>query len=217
VNHIPETIQFTVSKPYLGRDDLLLLDIIAQNDWERPLYFVYPHLLDNIGLGQYLHREGILYRFLPFTQDQITLMNNVRAVKQYALFMNQFRWGNVEKSNVFLDHTNTLMTSSLRIRQVAVETAHLLIQANEKGKAKEVLDKAMLVLPPEKIPFDWFAPELVKAYHLAGYEMEANQLKQQIIHNQTEIYQFYESHGIQINQNNNMQLSAYVLQQLSTL
>ena len=214
---IPSSIKFTINKSYLGRDDLLILDILANNNWERPLYFIYPHLLKELGLDKYLHREGMVYRFLPFTQNQIAAFAKEQSLYQYKMIKNDFSWGNVGDADVYLDYTNVQIAGSFRIRQMFIETANLLITCNEKVKAAEILDIAQKVLPPEKVPYSWFIPEMVKAYKMAGYNDKANELSEKIENEMTQHYRFNrelekQGRGSLINQE-----TLYIMQQLADI
>jgi hypothetical protein len=213
----PESIKFTINKTYLGRSELLILDILASNNWERPLYFIYPHLVEELGLGEYLHREGMLYRFMPFKQDEIAAFAKERSLHQYNLIMNEFNWGNIQNDKVYLDNSNVQNVNSFRIRQIFIETANLLTVAGEKGKAVEVLDKAQYLLPPNRIPYSWFITEMVKSYQTAGQIEKAIELSNKIEGEMQQRYQF--SKGFKGSDRNSYvaQETLYIMQQLAEL
>ncbi len=211
---IPSSIKFYIKKKYLGRDDMLLLDIITHNNWKRPLYFVYPQLLDNIGLGDYLYREGMVYRLLPFNHQQMAQFAKAKSEYEYNLLTRDFTWGNIDKNYVNLDFTNVQMVGMFRIRQVFVETANLLTAVGEKDKAIELLDKVQALLPPERVPYSWFAPEIIKAYQKAGSDKKAKAMAQKVQHEMDERYDYLQT---QPEKGRNSMLgeeTLYIMQQL---
>jgi len=214
---IPQTLKFTLKKNYLGRDDLLILDIIAKNNWKRPLYFIYPNLLEELGLGEYLYREGMVYRLLPFTREQMESVAKERSLHEYELIMHDFKWGNIDDPDVYLDFTNVQMAASYRIRQLFIETANLLSTANEPEKAVEVLDRAQKLLPPERIPYSWFIPEMVKAYKNAGNEEKAKALTHKIEHEMKQRYVFNQSINGKGPTSLWYQETLYIMQQIDAL
>jgi hypothetical protein len=214
---VPASIKFTITKSYLSREDLLLLDILENNNWERPLYFIYPHLLDNLGLSEYLHREGMLYRFMPLKQNELLAFVKSRSLHQYNLMQKEFDWGNLEKPDVHLDFTNVQMTGSFRIHQAIIETANLLITANENIKAIEILDLAQTLLPPERVPYSWFMPDMVRSYQWAGAFEKANELMLKVEHEMQARYSYSQSLNGKISNSYMDSETLFILQQLAEL
>lgn len=214
---IPESIKFTLNESYLGRDELLILDMLANNNWERPIYFVYPHLIEKIGLADYLHREGMVYRFMPIKKSEGHKVATQSGQHQYKLLMELFVWGNVNQENVYLDHTNVQMVQSFRFRQMFIETANLLSATDETLKAEEILDFAQRLFPPDRIPYSWFMPEMVKAYQIAGAPKKASELAIKIEKEMNQRLQFSRNLGSGKETNSINQESLFILQQLELL
>jgi hypothetical protein len=214
---VPASIKFTITKSYLSREDLLLLDILENNNWERPLYFIYPHLVDNLGLSEYLHREGMLYRFMPMKQNELLAFVKSRSLHQYNLMQQEFDWGNLEKCDVHLDFTNVQMTGSFRIHQALIETANLLITANENIKAIEILDLAQTLLPPERVPYSWFMPDMVRSYQWAGAFEKANELLLKVENKMQARYSYSQSLKGKISNSYMENETLYIMQQLVEL
>ncbi|MBI9067320.1 MAG: DUF2723 domain-containing protein [Salinivirgaceae bacterium] len=214
-NELPKELNFKTKKQYLSRDDLLILDMLQKNNWKRPVYFVYPHLLDNLGLSQYLHCEGMVYRLLPFKNNEKPVFEKANALFQYHLIKNEFVWGNVNKPEVYLDHTNIQMISSFRFRQMFAEAANQLSKYDEKQKAIELLDLAQELFSLEKVPYNYFMGDLLKAYYNSGAQQKADELAQQIINFHKEYIAYYN-----LNENskeiNQMQMNTryYLIQQV---
>ncbi|MCG8700520.1 MAG: hypothetical protein MI922_20870, partial [Bacteroidales bacterium] len=188
-NQLPDAITFTIGKKGLNRDDLLLLDLLAQNDWERPLFFVYPHLLDNIGLGAYLHREGNIYRFMPWKNNLPAELERAQALHQYKLVTENYKWGNIP--GAFLDYFNRSVVSSFRYRQMFAQLALQLSSCGEREKAIEILDMCNEVLPGDAVSYDVYAPKIAEAYYRLGDKEKGDQFTKKILDNFNQKMSFY--------------------------
>jgi len=216
-NEIPEQIYFELKNNHLYREGFLILDIIAKNDWKRPIYFYNPNQLEKLGLSEYLHREGLLYRLMPFKSTLPEQSSHNQSIYQYNLIKNKFQWGNVNRSNVYLDHQNIQMVSQLRFRQLFAELARKLIAQNEKAKAIELLDLVASLFPPERIPYSIFISEMVEAYYLAGANKKAGVLAKDISNNLAQNINYFRKLKIQKGSSsvvNEVRRDLYILQEL---
>jgi hypothetical protein len=190
---IPDNISIKLSGNYLYRGEFLILDIIAKNNWKRPIYFYHPSQVEKLGLADYLHREGILYRLLPYKNTLPDKLAKNQAVHQYNLFKNKFKWGNVNQPNVYLDNQNIQIINQFRFRESFAELAKTLAKANEKQKAIEILDLATNLFPSERVPYSIFVPEIVKGYYVANAKEKANLLAIDISKNLSKNIRFYKN------------------------
>ncbi len=174
-NRLPEQINFTLQKNYLTRDELLILDILTNNDWKRPVYTIYPSLFHDIGLAPYLHREGMVYRLLPYRNNEVLHNRKAFAEHQFNLISDEFIWGNVNDPDVFVDHTIRQNAETFRFRQMFSEVAGELIAVGENEKAAALIDMARQVFPAEIFPYDVFSPDLAQCYYRMG-KMEQGDL-----------------------------------------
>ncbi len=187
---IPSHINFTINKDYLNRADILLLDILTRNKWERPVYFASPQTLDNLGLKEYLHREGNVYRLLPFKNRLPEKLNREQALIQYELITRKFKWGNIDKEKVFLDNTCMNSIQSFRYHLMFAELAGQLKEAGELEKAVEILDICMDKLPEEKISYNVFSPQIVEAYYLLNETEKGDKLAENIITANCKLFEY---------------------------
>jgi len=220
INDIPEKIELNFTGNHLFRNDLLILDIILKNDWKRPIYFLNPSNLKKYGLDKYMHREGLTFRLLPFTNDNIdrtSLLSN--SDYQYNKFMNEFNWGGVNEENVMLDWTNVRIVSTMRIREQFNASARMMISEGEISKAIDMLDKCIELLPNEKIPYDFSLPGIIESYYLAGEKEKANSLFESyrgIIIDELNYYKGFEERLIP-GLSNEIRKNLYLLQQLEKI
>jgi hypothetical protein len=213
---VPSEIYFSIKKSYLSRDELLVLDILANNDWKRPVYTIYPQIFQEIGLVDYLHREGMLFRLLPYRNNNILHNRKTFANHQYKQITDKFAWGNVNNPAVFIDHTIKQMAESFRFGQMFVEVAEELISLGENEKAENLIDLAQSTFPQSQFMFGYFSPIMVKCYYKTGAKNKGDALVEDIYQNASKNLHYY-LRGNTINRNEmsyEVQLEVYLIQEL---
>ena len=188
------------------KDDLAVMDFIAGNNWERPLYYsVTVPASTYIGLEQHFILEGMAYRVSPIRTDQPVRGETgmVDTREMYENMMNNFRWGNAEKEGVYLDENNRRMFAVFR-RQFA-RLANALVEEGDTVRALAAIEKGLGIVPPEKMPYDYFSTDLVNALALAGRREDAEKLFTEIVDNSVSVLSFIaalpdgKSYGIEYN------------------
>jgi tetratricopeptide (TPR) repeat protein len=101
--------------------------------------------------------------------------------EMYENMMNHFRWGNAEKEGVYLDENNRRMIDVFR-RQFA-RLAIALVEEGDTVRAIAAVEKGLSIVPPEKMPYDYFSSDLAEALALAGKTEEAEKLFREIVAN----------------------------------
>ena len=220
VNDIPNKINLKFTANNLFRNDLLILDIILNNDWKRPIYFLNLSYLKKYGLDKYIYREGLAYRLLPFKNDG---SNEIGAISntdyQYNKFTNEFSWGGVNDDNVMLDWTNVRIVSTLRIREQFNNLARNLIAEGKNAKAIEILDKCIELLPKEKVPYGFSLSGIIESYYLAGAKEKAIKLFEIFRKNIVEELEFFKRFDENqiLGLSNEIRMNLYLLQQLDRI
>lgn len=154
---------------YLYKNDLMLLDFMATNNWERVVYFTSLSDIKNVlGIDKYLHQEGLAHRFMPVVAtDYIKDYGGIYIDGSYELLMaDDIRWGNLNLENVAVDPESR--RNVLFVKQAYMRLAQALQKRNQNDSAVAVLDKCLELFPNEKLPFDYcevFFPEM---YYKAG-------------------------------------------------
>ncbi len=166
----------------LYRQELMLLDILGSNHFERPIYVMNPYLLREVipNIMDYCVQEGVVYKIVPYRA------NRQYTDKSYDMYMNRFVWGNVNKEGVYLENAVTIGNSK-SMRQNYVMLAKDLLQKGERQKAINILDKAIKEFPNAKIPFDRADVMLAQAYCEAGAMNKGKDVYKKII-------DYYKSH-----------------------
>ena len=147
-NNISSAMEWIYPKNFLAKNDLAMLDIIAHNNWKRPIYFCATMGSDSFfGLEKYFHLEGLAYRLLPLKRektDQRDAMDVTHSNVMYTNVMNKFQLSSFKKAK-YLD------TESQRVANLTWNIfnslASNLAAENKVDKAKLVMVKALNALP----------------------------------------------------------------------
>lgn len=161
----------------LYRQELMLLDILGSNHFERPIYVMNPALLREVipNIMDYCVQEGAVYKIVPYKSEARSF-----TAKSYDMYMNDFIWGNVGKEGVYLEEAVTIGNSK-QMRQNHVLLAQDLIRKGQKQKAINILDKAVKEFPNSKIPFDRSDVLLAQTYCEAGAKDKGKAIYKSII------------------------------------
>lgn len=160
---------------YIIKSQMMVLDFLANNNWERPVYFVTGYHDDAFGLEEYFQLEGNAFRLVPIKSHNNNVFDYGRIDTDilYDNLMNKFSWGNAKDEDVYLDyyHTRTLMV--IRARLSYAKLAKELAKEGENDKAVEVLDHIMEELPLSQLRWDTYMPDVIEAYFAAGASEKA--------------------------------------------
>ena len=147
-NEILDTMQWQYNKEYVSRAELSLLAILANNNWERPIYFTNTTPADQfMGLDRYLLSEGFTYRVVPMLLEENAQGNdiyqNTNAI--YENIMNKYVWGNISHTP-YLD-PDSYKYLGMFAGSIFGETAQSLMLMGKDSKARDVVNKAYENLP----------------------------------------------------------------------
>jgi hypothetical protein len=174
-NWTPE-VQWQLRKQIVMKNHFMLLDLLANNNWKRPIYFAVTTGPESyINLQNYFRLEGLTYRLVPtFTQQQNP--NTFGSVATDVMFdnvINKFKWGNMESEEpIYLDENILRMTTNLRLQLATL--AETLASEGRKDDAKKVLDLSMEKMPERNVPFDRIMLPVIEAYYAADDKKTAN-------------------------------------------
>ena len=171
---IVDAINWKIKKNYILKNDLMILDILATNNWDRPIYFASTAPSESyLGLQNYFQVEGLAYRLVPIKSQGVQGQpGRVDNDILYDNLMNKFEWGGLDKNKVYMDENNRRMTISHRL--VLSRLAESLTIAGDKEKAIEVLDQTMEAFPEHNVPFDIFSMYLAENYYMVDEFEKAN-------------------------------------------
>jgi hypothetical protein len=164
------------------KDQLVVLDILAHNDWKRPIYFVTGYNEDALGLEEYFQLEGLAYRLVPIKSENKSWTNYGRIDTDilYNNMMNKFAWGGSNKKGVDIDYNHKRNLLVIKARSNYARLATALAQERKNEKAIKVLDYCMETFPIDKIGYDMYMPAIITAYVTAGQIDKAVELTKNI-------------------------------------
>lgn len=166
------------------KDDLAVMDIMAGNNWVRPLYYATTVPGSTyIGLEDFFVLEGMAYRVSPISIDPPASGETgmVDTREMYDNMMNSFRWGNAGEEGVYLDENNRRLFDVFR-RQFA-RLSRALVLEGDTVRALAAAEKGLGIVPPEKMPYDYFSIELAEALAMAGEREKAEDIFNSITDN----------------------------------
>jgi hypothetical protein len=160
------------------KSQLIVLDILAHNNWERPIYYVTGFHDDALGLEEYFQLEGLAYRLVPIKSGNkgYSDYGRINSDILYNNMMKEFSWKSANEKGVYIDynHIRTLMV--IRARLNYARLAKALASEGKSEKAVEVLNYCMNTFPVEKIPYDPYVADLIEGYFMAGANEQATKL-----------------------------------------
>ena len=171
---IPDRMVISLAgKRAIYKNDMMMLEMLAQCNWERPLYVATTVGSDNyMNLGDNFVQEGLAYRITPFN-TKAPGAKNFDTEKVYNNVMNRFKWGGLDKPGLYIDET--VMRMCYTHRHLLAQLAMQLIAEGQNAKAEKVLCKAEKVLPEYNVPYTFMsgAADMARAYALIGKKADA--------------------------------------------
>lgn len=163
------------------KNSLIVLDILATNNWKRPIYFAITTGRDAyIGLEEYFQLEGLAYRFVPIKHASADgQIGRINTDIMYDNMMNKFKWGNMNDPKVYLNEDNIRL--SMNFRNNFARLANALLNEGKNDSAIAVVDRCFEVMPETTVPFNYYVYPLAEAYYRAGEIEKANNISLRLI------------------------------------
>ncbi len=190
---IADKVEFKISKNYIVKSEMAILNMIAANNWERPIYIDHSLLhTGNIFFLEWLQFEGLAYRFVPIKSKSGGMASGrVDSDILYDNIMNKFTWGNVNDPDVYLDEYNKKEINIIQARYMFARLAQTLIDEEKNEKAIEVLDRLFEIFPDKKVPLTFDSFPAVELYYRVEKEEKANDLVRILAKNSFEMLEYY--------------------------
>ncbi|MCI7597613.1 MAG: DUF2723 domain-containing protein [Prevotella sp.] len=169
LDSIPDKMLISLSgHNYLGKSDLMMLEIISNSNWTRPVYVATTVGEDNfMNLGDNFVQQGLANRITPFT-TRLDGAQRFDAEKTYDAVMKRFKYGNLSHPGLYIDETT--MGMCWTHRRLLARLAMQLAADGEKQKAVNVLNKAEKEIPEYNVPLNFMSggADMARAWALAG-------------------------------------------------
>lgn len=173
---IEKIIKFDMNRKYLVKNEMMFLDLLRTNNWERPLYFTSIGSSNTVGLDNFFQNEGFAYRLVPIKSNS---KGRIDVEIMYDNLMNKYKYGNMQYPDVYIDHTINRTTRIVKIRDNFRDLAILLTQQGDTVRAKEALAKCESLMPLNIYIPGIFDIDFAEAYYAIGdYEKGDNFLKE---------------------------------------
>lgn len=187
---IEDVIYMNITSNALYKNTILMLDILANNDWERPIHFSGGS--DYLWLKDYLQLDGMVYTLVPIRtkmEDRSPFdMGRVHWPSMYENIKN-WDWGNIGSQDMY--HDPETRRTGFTYRTTLIRLVEALVEADELEKAEEILDLALEKTPINKIGYISTVEPYVLYYYRLGLTDKARALYTEMTNNHQEYLKFY--------------------------
>ena len=196
---IVDRVEIQLKGNSLTKSQLMVLDILATNNWERPVYFGVGMGQDSyMGFDKYFQLEGAAYRVVPIKTENNSAYYDFGRINSAILYdnlMNKFVWGNIKDPKVNIDHFHDNTIAVMKYRNTFLRLAEQLMQeastetrvmgdsiineitdSTKIQEAIRVLDKSLEEIPLYQVPADFFLLNYISIYYAAGEYEKGNDL-----------------------------------------
>ena len=191
---IPDRMVISLKgKNALYKNDLMMLEMLAQCNWTRPIYVATTVGAENyMNLGDNFVQEGLANRITPFTTN-VAGAKNFDTERVYTNMMTRFKYGGLEKKGIYLDET--VMRMCYTHRRLFAQLALHLIAEGKLDKAKKTLAYAEKVIPSYNVPMNYLSGglDIAKAYAHLGNKAKATETLKAIFDNSHQYMRWYNS------------------------
>ena len=170
-DQIVDTVYINIKRNSLDKNQLMILDMLANFDWKRPIYLTQVYILQDLGLMDYLQFDGYAYRLTPILTPAKNPWEIGRIDSDYAapLLKETFRYGNLADPRVYADYFIQYNLSASHARDSFARVAKELLRQERVAEAVELLDLGLEKMPPSQIRFtDANTYPFLEAYYAAS-------------------------------------------------
>ena len=189
---IPDKMVISLAgKNALYKGDLMMLEMLAQCNWTRPLYVALTVGEDNyMNLGENFVQEGLVNRITPFTTN-VPGAKRFDTEKTYHMIMTRFKFGNLKQKGLYIDETTMRMCYTHR--RLLGQTALQLIAEGKKQKAINILKKADIEIPTYNVPLDYLngGIDMARGWLMAGQKAKGKEYVEAIWKNASQYLTYY--------------------------
>ena len=176
---IPDRMVISLKgKHALYKGDLMILEMLAECNWTRPIYVAVSVGDDNyINLGDNTVTEGLVYRITPFTTSDggkpIDGVRNFDTKRTYDNVMNRFKFGGIDQKGIYLDET--VMRMCYTHRRIMAKLAYELIIEGQNEKAEKVLRYTAEQIPSYNVAHNYTSGsmDMARSWASLGNKKEA--------------------------------------------
>lgn len=194
---IPDYMHISLKgKRALYKSELMMLEMLANANWERPIYTAITVGSENrLGMDGHFIQEGLTYRFTPF--DTQALGATIDSEKMYDNLMNKFKFGGIDQPGIYIDEN--VMRMCYTHRRIFTQLIEQLIKEGKNDKALAALEYCEKMIPAFNVPYDYQngALQLAESYYKLGKTAEGDKIMEILADKAVEYLTWYLSMGDQ--------------------
>ncbi|UYZ63066.1 glycosyltransferase family 117 protein [Hymenobacter weizhouensis] len=190
-------MEWELGKSAIEKKSLLILDILATNNWKRPVYFSSTvDSRDFMGLQPYFQLEGMAYRILPAKDPNYEPRGEEGYVAQQLMYdklMNQFAYRGLDNPSIYYDENHLRFPANYRDKFARLANSYL--ASGDKARAKQVMDKCFALMPDKSVPYDYYVPQFIPALVAVGDKARANEIMDTMTGRAERALAYYSTHN----------------------
>jgi len=202
-------------KEYLTTSELVILDMLACSEFNRPIYYaITVEDINYLGLQKFFQSEGLAYKVIPVKANPLEgFTGRINTIIQFDILMKKFTFENINDNSFRYSTAHSKMVTNYRIQYA--QLAEALIQKKVNDYALKVLDYCIELFPSKQSSHNYFSIKLVEGYYQLGENSKANSIVKEMVETYvSEINLLSSQHHVD---NNEYKLSLYILAELSRL
>jgi hypothetical protein len=191
-------IDLDIQGSAIYKNRLMALDVLANNDWKRPVYFTGGSFGDDdyLWMKDYLQLDGLVYKLVPvktpIDKENPYDMGDIDSDKMYDLVM-KWHWGNGQLTSIY--HDPETRKNSISYRTNMARLVEQLIREGKNEKAKKVIDLAMNIMPMDYYGYYTMVEPFAGGYYEVGEKAKAREILTRLIKKYKQNLKYYS--GIQ--------------------
>ena len=188
-DRMQDFIFLQISGNNISKFDLVMLDILANYDWSRPICFVSRNET-KLGIEPWLQYDGFVYRLVPFINESGNRAATLDTDHLYDLMMNTLRFDSMADTTVHWDYQNMFTFNAVvPVRDMFATVATALLEKGERDKAEQVLDLCVASMPSQNFPYnsstfrsanEWAVMTIAETYFQLGKTEKARAVGDQL-------------------------------------
>ncbi|OIP81817.1 MAG: hypothetical protein AUK44_09230 [Porphyromonadaceae bacterium CG2_30_38_12] len=184
---IPQ-INFDLKQRRLTKSELMILEMLRINNWERPIYFAVTVGDDYyLGLSDHFELTGLAYQVLPI--GAAGAGSGVNTKEMYENMMTKFRYGNISDPKVYIDENTMRMCRTQRM--MFSQLVGALYNEGDSAKALKALDYCEKVIPGRTVSHDYISTVLAQFYYKLGESQKGDAIMESVAKSATENLNWY--------------------------
>ena len=201
---IVSQMNFTIKSSAIYKNRLMMLDIINENNWKRPMYFTGGSFQDEdfLWMKDYTQLDGMCYKIVPINtpKNRNTSPLDMGIIDSDKMYDNVMKWDWGNSGNPKMYHDTETRRNSVTYRSNLARLMETLINEDKKVKAEKIIDLAMEKMPVEQFGYYTLIEPFIQGYYSLGKKEKAQKIVKKLIGKYIETLTYYNS--LSINEQN---------------